>query len=212
MEIISHRGYWKSAEEKNTFIAFERSFHMGFGTETDIRDQNGKLVISHDPANDDCVFFCDFLELVNSINPIIPLALNIKSDGLSALIQIEMANFPKIRNYYFFDMSVPDSIGYLNKQMPILTRRSEYEASSILEIKSEGVWVDCFHGVWYDQNFFEVTLLTQKRIFLVSEELHGRNPEKQWSYLKNWNVHKNKNVIICTDYPETCYNYFNNEN
>ena len=48
MEILSHRGYWKTVTEKNTIIAFKRSFNLGFGTETDIRDLNGNLVISHD--------------------------------------------------------------------------------------------------------------------------------------------------------------------
>ena len=35
--ILSHRGYWLQTEEKNSRKAFERSFFMGFGTETDIR-------------------------------------------------------------------------------------------------------------------------------------------------------------------------------
>jgi len=41
MLVISHRGYWKELAEKNRPIAFERSFALGFGTETDIRDYKG---------------------------------------------------------------------------------------------------------------------------------------------------------------------------
>jgi nucleoside-diphosphate-sugar epimerase len=48
MNIISHRGFWLKDEEKNTIQAFERSFEFGFGTETDIRDYKGELVISYD--------------------------------------------------------------------------------------------------------------------------------------------------------------------
>ncbi len=48
MIILSHRGYWKSEEERNQEVAFHRSFDLGYGTETDIRDIQGKLVISHD--------------------------------------------------------------------------------------------------------------------------------------------------------------------
>ena len=55
MEILSHRGYWKNEGEKNTKIAFERSFQLGFGTETDIRDYKGELVISHDIADSSCM-------------------------------------------------------------------------------------------------------------------------------------------------------------
>ena len=48
MIILSHRGYWKSEEERNQEVAFHHSFDLGYGTETDIRDIQGKLVISHD--------------------------------------------------------------------------------------------------------------------------------------------------------------------
>ena len=51
MIVLSHRGYWKTAVEKNTPTAFKRSFELGFGTETDVRDRNGELVISHDMPN-----------------------------------------------------------------------------------------------------------------------------------------------------------------
>jgi glycerophosphoryl diester phosphodiesterase len=212
MQIISHRGYWKSEDEKNTLVSFERSFSLGFGTETDIRDQNGKLVISHDPPLGECMSLFEFLSLFDSINPNLPLALNIKSDGLLPFVKRELDCFPRILNYYFFDMAVPDSMGYINNQMPVLTRRSEYEGSSMLDAKSAGIWLDCFHSLWYDNKFLQSLLLTTKKVFIVSEDLHGRNPDSHWSQLKKWNVHKSDNIIICTDYPETCNTYFNNEN
>ena len=48
MEIISHRGLWNNTREKNSTQAFKRSFGFKIGTETDIRDYRGELVISHD--------------------------------------------------------------------------------------------------------------------------------------------------------------------
>ena len=57
MKILSHRGYWKTAEEKNTATAMHRSFSLGFGTETDVRDYNGKLVISHDIPDSSAISF-----------------------------------------------------------------------------------------------------------------------------------------------------------
>jgi glycerophosphoryl diester phosphodiesterase len=51
MQIISHRGYWKNSAEKNSPTALERSFSMGFGTETDFRDHLGDLVVAHDPPS-----------------------------------------------------------------------------------------------------------------------------------------------------------------
>ena len=78
MQIISHRGYWKHASEKNTYEAFKRSFSLGYGTETDIRDYHGELVISHDIPDADCMSFSDFLKLHTYYDKKLPLALNIK--------------------------------------------------------------------------------------------------------------------------------------
>ena len=51
MKILSHRGYWKEEKEKNTIDAVRKAFDHGFGIESDIRDLDGKLVISHNPAD-----------------------------------------------------------------------------------------------------------------------------------------------------------------
>ena len=41
MKILSHRGWWQNENEKNTILAFQRSFQNSFGTEMDIRDYGG---------------------------------------------------------------------------------------------------------------------------------------------------------------------------
>ena len=51
MKILSHRGFWREVAEKNKLVAFDYSFSLGFGTETDVRDFGGELVISHDIPN-----------------------------------------------------------------------------------------------------------------------------------------------------------------
>ena len=43
MQILSHRGYWKNENEKNSFQAFKNSFSKMHGLETDIRDWGGGL-------------------------------------------------------------------------------------------------------------------------------------------------------------------------
>ena len=50
MELLSHRGFWKTADQKNTKEANALSFSNGWGIETDIRDYREELVISHDIA------------------------------------------------------------------------------------------------------------------------------------------------------------------
>ena len=61
--ILSHRGYWKDGVEKNSITSLERSFGLGFGVETDIRDYKGELVISHEIATKSCLPVKDFLEI-----------------------------------------------------------------------------------------------------------------------------------------------------
>lgn len=85
MKILSHRGYWKKLAEKNQEAAFIRSFELGFGTETDVRDADGKLLISHDPPNGNEICFSKMLEIHSEIDSSLPLALNVKADGLQQL-------------------------------------------------------------------------------------------------------------------------------
>jgi glycerophosphoryl diester phosphodiesterase len=63
MKILSHRGYWLSADEKNSTVAFQRSFDQGYGTETDLRDYCGEVVIAHDVATKKNITFEQFLEI-----------------------------------------------------------------------------------------------------------------------------------------------------
>ena len=55
MQILAHRGRWRSPSEKNSEGAFRAALSAGYGIETDIRDFDGRLVISHDPARADAM-------------------------------------------------------------------------------------------------------------------------------------------------------------
>jgi glycerophosphoryl diester phosphodiesterase len=65
MQILAHRGYWQNRKEQNTKEAFIRAFGMGSGVETDLRDCNGEVVISHDMPVSDASIMCleSFFEL-----------------------------------------------------------------------------------------------------------------------------------------------------
>ena len=87
MDIISHRGFWNKDINKNSIKSFENSFKNNFGLETDVRDVNGVLKISHDMALDSNLDFETLLKLY-SLKSNKYLALNIKSDGLHNEINI----------------------------------------------------------------------------------------------------------------------------
>ena len=94
MKILSHRGYWQKPEEKNKAIAFERSFTLGYGTETDIRDCRGELVISHDMPNGNEITLDAMLSLAAKESKQLTLALNIKADGLAHALEKKLAAYP----------------------------------------------------------------------------------------------------------------------
>ena len=106
IEIFAHRGLWSDFKEQNTLSAIENAFKLGLNLETDIRDLNGNLVISHDPAIEmNRIDFKHFLEIKENY-PDLLVALNIKSDGLSQLlIDIGLQSFSE--EYLLFDGSFP---------------------------------------------------------------------------------------------------------
>lgn len=207
VHILSHRGYWKTAPEKNTNVAFDRSFQAGFGTETDLRDFTGRVVISHDPPKDAGISFDSFLQKHRSIDSALPLALNIKSDGLSPLVR-EMLIQYEVKNYFVFDMSIPDSIGYLRANIRFFSRQSEYEPEPAFYDDCSGVWLDCFRSIWYGMDLIQRHLRNGKQVCLVSPELHGRDRSELWDRLKEIDHSDFEGLMLCTDVPEEAQKQF----
>lgn len=208
MIILSHRGYWKEVPEKNLPIAFERSFSLGFGTETDIRDYKGELVISHDIADEKCISVKEMFEIYNKYDNSLLLALNIKADGLQVKLK-ELLEEYKITNYFVFDMSVPDGLGYLKQNIKAFTRESEYEKIPSFYEEACGIWLDEFQGHWITKEVIEKHIKNNKQICIVSPDLHKREYKKEWQHYKE--IEKEleiKNLMICTDYPEEAKEFF----
>lgn len=207
MEIISHRGYWKVPEEKNQLVAFERSFALNFGTETDLRDQDGRVVISHDPPVGPCMSLDEMLALHAKLAPETTLALNVKADGLWRMVRESLDKFGT-RNAFVFDMSIPDTLGYLAQKVPVYSRLSEYEPVAAFESESAGVWLDGFLGEWYGRDIIEPEIARGKRVCIVSPELHRRDPKDLWARLRGWSLGENEWCLLCTDLPEEARGFF----
>ena len=208
MKILSHRGHWKSLEEKNTRSAFERSFKLGYGTETDLRDHNGEIVISHDIPIGDKMTFVELLNIANQFSSVeapLTLALNVKADGLQDKIASLMSGYRNI-SYFLFDMSVPDMRLYLEKKLPLYTRYSEIEKNPVYFEESKGVWLDNFSkDIWYSEKDL-TSLLSKRNVCIVSSELHNNDPFPLWTML---NYHKrHDNLFLCTDRPEEAFEFF----
>lgn len=217
--IAAHRGAWSgSAEanvpavEKNSLAAFRIATENHFGIETDFRDICGRLYISHNPPDLDAPRAIDLVEL---LKPGQTVLVNVKADGLApALKQLaDLSKFGECR-LFAFDMSVPDTLGYMTARFPFLERVSEYEPVDVVRPlsgcvfpKRSGIWLDGFRSVWYDEPFLRRALKDFGRVAVVSPELHGRDPYRLWRMLDavlsdpGSDVPEKAELILCTDRP-----------
>lgn len=205
MQVISHRGYWLKESEKNTQQSFSRSFSLGFGTETDVRDCQKKLVISHDPPDGNEFTFDQLLELAAPFK--LPLAINIKADGLASEIRATMQRY-QYPYWFVFDMSVPDTRAQLAAGNPVFVRMSEVEAMPAYLHVAAGVWLDAFENDTWRLGALTRLLEARVQTCVVSPELHRREHLPFWESLKASELYKNDKLLLCTDLPEEAVAFF----
>lgn len=205
MRIISHRGWWLNPSEHNTPAAFVRSFSAGYGTETDLRDHGGRLVVAHDPAGPGAFSFEEFLRLHKAHDQSLPLALNIKADGLVPLLA-ERLRAHDVPDYFCFDMSVPETRRYAAAGLRFFTRQSEIEPAPAFLDQAEGVWMDSFDRDWITHEAISAHLREGRRVCLVSPELHRRDPADFWRFLREFPDLSSPRLLVCTDLVEETLN------
>ena len=203
MKILSHRGFWQEADERNTLAAFARSLSHGFGLETDVRDHEGRLVISHDVPTGDALDFHQVLQLFHDKH--LPLALNIKADGLADLVNEAMTSY-HIDNWFAFDMSIPDMRSCLDRKLPVFARASEVEKDPPWIEEVVGIWFDSFAGDNYDAGRITEYLGDGKQVCIVSPELHKRPWQSVWRSIEALSAHAE--LMLCTDYPQQARQFF----
>jgi len=189
---------WDSVGDQNSLPALIRAIQNGYGIETDVRDLDGELVIAHDPPRAGQLCLDDFLEAyrAGSRNPM--LALNIKADGLHQLLSDALSRHG-IENYFVFDMSVPDTMGYLRRSMPIAARVSEFEPIEPFAKSTKILWVDAFQSEWYGGTEVIKWLQDGWRLAIVSPELHRRSHLSLWQALAKVPKDLSRNIYLCTD-------------
>lgn len=196
MIVMSHRGFWRTPDEKNVRASFERTVAAQFGTETDVRDCLGKLVVAHDPAMTDAMDWAEVVALFQGTG--LPLAVNIKADGLSTLVAEAFAG--RGIDWFAFDMSGPETVRYANQGLPFFTRHSDVEPQPVLYEQAAGVWLDSFGPTWFDASVILSHLQAGKRVCVVSCELHGRDPAALWDALAQ--IPPSDALMLCTDRPD----------
>ncbi len=208
MLILAHRGLWSNGAPQNSLSAIQKAFDKDYGLETDIRDHNGQLVISHDPPNNVSQSFTRLLDIYAKSGGSAPLALNIKADGLDNLI-IEALSQQPANGYFTFDMSVPQMVVYHKKGIRFFTRHSDFESVPAMYGEAAGVWLDSFEEEnWIEEHTIMAHLERGKQVCLVSPELHRRSHEVFWKKLKDFRM-GHRHLMLCTDLPDEAAGFFN---
>lgn len=215
MIILAHRGFWRESAEKNTPAAFERAFRGGYGIETDVRDQNGVLVVSHDPPVGKCLAWDTLLNLYVETGSPGRLAINIKADGLAEAVIRSLQDRDLLDRSFVFDMSVPDMRPYLGRGIPVFTRFSDVETAPPFYDRTQGLWVDDFAGDWASSQRAVQDLAGGMSVAMVSPELHGKPHVGAWAAWRDdfrGEVARSglfgDRLMICTDLPEEARDWF----
>lgn len=185
--------------------ALERSIKEGYGFETDFRDCAGKILISHNPPKGTEITADDLFKMYQKSESKEPLALNIKADGLQDMMAALLKKY-SIDNYFFFDMSVCDTVIYVEKKLKIASRLSEYEKDMPFYKDSATVWIDYFNSDGSTIQKVKETLRDKKIACVVSPELHKRSYQQMWSQLLP--LKDEPNLYLCTDVPDIAKDYF----
>ena len=131
------------------------------------------LSSSHDAPRRNALTLSQMLDIYCAQSATLPLALNIKSDGLYEPLRDMLAAYG-VEDYFVFDMSIPDTIGYLRGGHPVFTRQSDYERTPLFYSRSSGIWLDAFEEEWTTSDVVDAHLAAGKRVCVVSPELHRR--------------------------------------
>ena len=202
--ILAHRGLWKNTNlKKNSPEALFTALELGFGIETDIRDGENGLEIRHDPFEKGWNFEELLIEYQEKSYSSC-LALNIKSDGLANSLSELLIKY-QIKNYFTFDMSIPDHLLIDKKKINNLIRISEYEPNTNLFPFSIGYWIDPFQKQTDIKKLLSAKKINKRKLLVyVSPELHGHRLEQRFiSSLTKLNQDFRENsIFICTDVPE----------
>lgn len=205
MYILAHRGYWLQKAEENTMDAFRKAFKNGFGVETDVRNFNEQLVLSHNIPKAGCTGFIEFAEEYAKDGKKLPLALNVKADGMQQMLKDILFHY-EIDHYFMFDMSVPEQIVYIRDGFHTFSRQSEYEQEIVMYGHVEGIWMDEFESPWITEEIIANHLANGKRLGIISSEIHNQDTDRLWHIIEPFR--DSENVMLCTDEPMKARSFF----
>ncbi len=190
-QIIAHR--------VNT-IAQLKQTPTHFGVEIDLRSQNSKIILQHDPFRDGEEFEA-WLNYYRH-NTII---LNVKEEGLEKAIALLLSQ-RNIKNYFFLDVSFPFMVWLSSEGMrEFAVRFSEFESvETVLNMKGRAkyVWIDCFTKLPLNRNIYGKLKTADFKICIVSPELQEHDIKEIETYAEALWKEGIYFDAVCTKRPE----------
>jgi hypothetical protein len=147
----------------------------------------------------------EVLQIMDGRN--LPLAINIKADGLADKL-LDILQKYKQTNYFTFDMSIPDLVYQVKKGLQTFTGLSDLNPGAPLLAKCPGVWLDAFDSLWYTPTTIRDLLRAGKKVCVVSEDLHQRDNTRQWEMLNTSGLSGEAALLFCTDRPQQAKEFF----
>lgn len=207
LKILAHRGCWNDEIKDNSPEALRSALKLGFGFESDLRDFGGELVVSHNIADASAQKAEEVFRSLAEFGDKYCFAINIKADGLKNLLADALTRH-KIKNYFTFDMSIPQTIEFREKGLVYFTRQSEAEPSPVLYDDAAGVWLDGFwRDEWITEELIGGHLKKGKAVAIVSPELHARPHLAFWQRLGSFELDFGQ-IYLCTNYPQQAKEFF----
>jgi glycerophosphoryl diester phosphodiesterase len=204
---LAHRGLWTLPAQRNSLAAIRDAFAHGWGVETDVRDIDGALVVSHDPPSQGTLPFEGVVDAYRAYDCPGVLAVNVKADGLADMLAHALCEVDP-NCWFAFDMSVPDMRHYARAGLPFFTRHSDLEPAPALYEQATGVWLDDFDGGFITRERIAEHLSAGKRVAVISPELHGRERERTWREWSAWSLWSSPELFLCTDHPTSAQEVF----
>lgn len=212
--LLAHRGLWGADVPPNSVAALTSALEQGFGIETDVRDRDGRVVVSHDPPDADAPDWAALVERWSSEGLLDGrvIAVNVKSDGLLPAMESARATLRGTASFYF-DMSFPQTLAYARAGEPVALRVSEYEPLRGSLVDALGIapcfWLDAFASDWWLASPWRAEIdeaCATGRVAFVSPEIHGRDPRPAWAWFAT-TIAAGGDVLACTDRPADLLEY-----
>lgn len=204
MKIVCHRGHWSRKDEQNKLKACLRALQFFDGVEVDLKNKNGKIVLSHDPLKSNQE--TSSLEALFKKKSPGLYALNIKEDGLGLELRKLISKY-QIQNYACFDLSRPEYLKYKELGLRVYDRFGDQDVLPE-NSKPDGIIFDTFHAEKFPRFLKKLSTLPRVPVMFISPELHQQSPYEAWEGLLRLEQQTSRSFYLCTDLFEEARTFF----